>query len=173
MGSDHKFITKNFQIKSHYLSFLNSLLKNDDHSFKNLQKSTLEMAWSRSSGITGCSEITESPEGNRASGFLPKSITTSISSPILSCLNSSCLILNGTSSRNKSMSDTISSPELEVEAVLGETDENPLLSAGHSLGLRIPGGLTSGAGAADDEILPCPPRARRIAAEKDGGAPAR
>lgn len=125
------------------------------------------MAWSRSSGITACSEITESPEGNRASGFLPKSITTSISSPIFSCLNNSCLILKGTNSRNKSMSETISSPELEVETMLEETDDKPFPSAGQSLGLRISGG-----GAPDDEILPCLPRARRIAAEKDGATAA-
>lgn len=36
------------------------------------------MAWRRSSKVTGRSERTESPEGKRASGRLPKSMTTSI-----------------------------------------------------------------------------------------------
>lgn len=40
---------------------------------------TLEVAWSRSSTVTRESESRKSPVGNRASGFLPKSKTTSIS----------------------------------------------------------------------------------------------
>lgn len=99
-----------------------------------------------------CSDITQSPDGKRASGFLPKSITTSISSRISSCLNNSCLMLTGTISRNKSMSETISSPrqpELDVEAVFEETEKKPFPVVDHSRGRRI-----SGAGAPDAVIFP-------------------
>lgn len=114
---------------------------------------TLDIACCRSSCFTGCSEITQSPEGNLARGFLPKSSTTSISSPISSCLDKSLLSLTGSNSRNSSSSEAAS--DREVEAEFGEPDNDAFPGAKRSDGLRI-----SVATDLDDDAIPV--RARRV-----------
>lgn len=89
---------------------------------------TLEMAWCKSSWLMGCWEMTQSPEGNLARGFLPKSITTSISPPISRCRYNSLLIFRGSSCRNISSS---------VEVVLAGDD--PFPAENRSEGRRISG----------------------------------
>lgn len=54
--------------------------------------------------MTACSEITQSPDGNRASGRRPRSMTTSTSSLTSGCRASPRLILAGTTSKNASSS---------------------------------------------------------------------
>ncbi|RRT77528.1 hypothetical protein B296_00028457 [Ensete ventricosum] len=56
----------------------------------------------------------QSPDGNRATGFLPKSITTSMSSRISSFRASSLRILGGTSSRNSSSSSWTAAAAVEA-----------------------------------------------------------
>lgn len=59
------------------------------------------MAWRKSSCAMGCSEMTQSPEGNRARGFLPKSMTTSMRPPISVWRYSSLRNVRGSSSRKR------------------------------------------------------------------------
>lgn len=56
--------------------------------------------------MTACSEITQSPDGNRASGRRPRSMTTSTSSLTSGCRASPRLILAGTTSKNASSSSS-------------------------------------------------------------------
>ena len=114
---------------------------------------TLDIACRRSSCSTGCSEIIQSPEGNLARGFLPKSITISIRFPISSCPHSSPLILSGSNSRKSSSSEAAS--ERDVEAEFGELSDDPFPETKRSDGLRIPGGADF-----DDDAIPV--RARRV-----------
>lgn len=114
---------------------------------------TLEIACRRSSCSTGCSKITQSPEGNLARGFLPKSITTSISFLTSSCPQSSLFILTGSNSRNSSSSEADS--ECDVEAEFGELCGDPFPKTKRSDGFRI-----SGASNFDDDAIPV--RARRV-----------
>lgn len=95
------------------------------------------MACRKSSCLVGCSEITQSPEGNLARGFLPKSITTSIKLPISSWPYNSLLIFKGNNSRNSSNSEVASGREVEGEFC--ETDDGPFAVENRSEGLRISG----------------------------------
>jgi len=125
---------------------------------------TFDIAWLRSSSFTGCSEITQSPEGNRARGCLPKSMTTSINFPISGCRNKPFLIFKGSNSRNNSSSESCS--DRDVGAALDETVDNPLSGAERSRGLRISGDRIDGTGEVADEIALRRRRVRRNAAEK-------
>jgi hypothetical protein len=59
------------------------------------------MAWRRSSAVTGWCEMTQSPDGNRAIGRRPRSMTSSRTS---GCRANPRHILAGTASRNASSS---------------------------------------------------------------------
>lgn len=75
----------------------------------------------------------QSPDGNLAIGFLPKSMTISISSLISSCFANSLLILAGTNSRNSSSS---SRPPLLMLLLLSS-----LCSLGGLAGADVDAGL--------------------------------
>lgn len=120
---------------------------------------TLDTASRRSSWLMGFSDITQSPEGNLAMGDLPKSITTSMSLPISSCLYNSLFNLKGNNSRNNPSSDAAS--DCDVEAELGELEVDPFPEKNRSDGLRISGDGIDGLECLDEAIPLCPRRVRR------------
>lgn len=101
----------------------------------------------------------QSPEGNRAIGCLPKSITTSISCPISWCLYNSLLIPEGNSSRNSSSS--VPASDRDVEAKFGKLQTDPFPEKYRSDGLRISGDWTEEAEDPDEVILLVARRVRR------------
>lgn len=96
---------------------------------------TWEVACSRSWTVIGDSDNTKSPEGNRANGFRPKSITTSINWWSSGCSLTLCRITSGKRAKRRPSSTSKSSSSGEEEHDELEEHKEPRKNLGYPEGI--------------------------------------
>lgn len=114
-----------------------SLSKSFSQTVSGHEHFTWEVACSRSWSVIGSSDSTKSPDGNRAKGVRPKSITTSINWWSAGCSLTLRRISSGKSAKSRPNSTSKSSPSGEAEHDELEEHRAPRKNVGYPDGILV------------------------------------